>query len=110
MESKKTNGASCVRFSDPERRQIEEATRATGNSIPWLLKNAFFSYGPIRPVFDRTSAAELRMELNRIGININQIAREINSGLKKGWHQEFQECNRLLERITNSLGMKIANR
>lgn len=110
MESKKTNGASCVKFSDFERRQIEESARTTGQSIPWLLKNAFFSYGPVRPVFDRQSAVELRKELNRIGVNINQIAREINSGIKKGWHEEFQECNRHLQRIIVSLGVKIANR
>lgn len=109
MENKKNHGATCVRFSDVELKIMEEAASTTGRSIPWLLKNSFFSKGAIRPMFDKESAYKIRMELNRIGGNINQIAREINSGIKKGWHLEFEECNRLLLEIVKMTAVKFAN-
>lgn len=109
MDTKKNSGASCVRFTEQELTVIENASKSTGFSIPQLLKNAFFNGRIVRPIFDKESAHDIRIELNRIGVNINQIAREINSGLKKGWHLEFEECNRLLSKITQSIAVKFAN-
>lgn len=99
-----------VRFSEQEFARIEKASRTTGRSIPWLLKTAFFNNGDLSPAFDKESARALQVELNRIGVNINQIAREINSGIRRGWNKEFEELNHRLGQILQMMAVRFANR
>ena len=99
-----------VRFSDQEFAVIERASVTTGRSIPWLLKTAFFNIGEVSPMFDKESARNFITALNRIGVNINQIAREINSGIRRGWNKEFEELNLSLRQILQQLAARNGNR
>ena len=99
-----------VRFSEQEFSKIERDALTTGRSIPWLLKTAYFNVGEVSPAFDRESAKEFITALNRIGSNINQIAREINSGIRRGWNREFEELNRQLRQLLQVMAARHGNR
>ena len=40
-----------------------------------------------------------RMQLRRIGGNINQIAYQLNSGVLEGWHEEFNQALEILSEL-----------
>ncbi|MBS6521034.1 MAG: MobC family plasmid mobilization relaxosome protein [Clostridiales bacterium] len=57
----------------------------------------------------QTELEKIRMEVNRIGTNINQITKNNNSGLyflqdKKNLMQELQEIKRLMGQLTEKVG------
>lgn len=57
----------------------------------------------------QTELEKIRMEVNRIGTNINQITKNNNSGLyflqdKKKLMQELQEIKTLMEQLTEKVG------
>ena len=83
--------SSHVRLSEPEHQRIRKEQQITGKSIPWLLKNAYFK-GPLCvPLMGVEEQRALLVELRRIGNNINQIAKKINSGFREGWNEEFNQ-------------------
>ena len=102
--------SSHVRFTDQEFHKIDRAARSIGRSIPWILKTAFFNSGELCPAFDKESARSLQVELNRIGNNINQIARQINQGLARGWNSEFEKINSQLTQIVQFMAVRLGNR
>jgi len=89
-EEKKRLPSSHVRFTEREYAQIEKAQRETGLSIPDLLKHAYFKHAHLmRPLFTKEQVEGIMVELRRQGNNLNQITKQINSGLRTGWNQSF---------------------
>lgn len=79
-----------VRFTETEYAQVEQAQRETGLSVPDLLKKAFFKHRTLlRPLLSREQVEQIMAELRRQGNNLNQIAKQINSGLREGWNPSF---------------------
>jgi len=68
-----------VRVSDEEKRQIERKAEAAGMSVSRYLAERGTSEDAIREVEGREEEAEalveLRREIAKIGVNVNQIAR-----------------------------------
>ncbi len=97
--------SSCVKFSENEFIEIKKAQVTTGESIPTLLKNAFFqnSLKLRTPMFSDVEARKITNQIARLGNNINQIARKVNSGLAKGWSQEIREVIQELKIIRQFL-------
>jgi hypothetical protein len=85
-DSRRTN----VRFSKTEFDRIREESRIIGESIPSLLKQAYFKRKPVSVLLDATDRKAVFAELRRIGNNANQIAKCVNTGFFKDWHSEFQ--------------------
>ena len=82
--------SSHVRFTEIEYKRIQRMQQTTGLSVPDILKkNTFERMGIERPLYDREHADRAIVELKRIGNNLNQIAKQINSGLMTGWSQSF---------------------
>jgi hypothetical protein len=88
---KKYTHASCVKFDDKEYTQIKKASKVTGRSIPDILRSSYFLKPIGRPLVENSMAKKIVSELNRIGNNVNQIARQVNNGIYEGWHSEFKE-------------------
>jgi Bacterial mobilisation protein (MobC) len=86
MDSRRTN----VRFSESEYERIREESRIIGESIPSLLKQAYFKRKPVTVLLDATDRKAVFADLRRIGNNANQLAKRVNSGFVKDWHPEFQ--------------------
>ncbi len=99
-----------VRFTDVEFDRITEESRTSGKSIPQLLKMSHFRRKKIAPFFDKDDAHAFCSELRRIGNNVNQIARRVNSGALEGWYEEFGKVFNLLselqQRVVGAYGVR----
>jgi hypothetical protein len=80
-----------VRFSDEEFERISDEAKLAGLSLPSLLKRSHFSRKKLQLLLGEVERHALCAEVRRIGNNVNQIARRVNSGALEGWHSEFQE-------------------
>jgi hypothetical protein len=91
--------SSHVRFGDEEYCKIEEDSINTGKSIPSLLKERYFSGPRPLPLFSKSDLEKLVTELGRIGNNMNQIARRVNSGIRAGFAGEFEDAQRSFNQL-----------
>ena len=80
-----------VRFSESEYIRIKKEAHLSGESLPLLLKQSFFRGKKLKLLFDEETRHWVCRELRRIGTNVNQIARKVNSGALEGWHSEFEK-------------------
>lgn len=103
--------SSHVRFTQNELRRLEKMQKATGLSIPDILKkNTFNRVDLERPLYEREHAEKIMTELKRIGNNLNQIARQINTGLMTGWSQSFNSLTRAFVDLRHLIAVNHANR
>lgn len=108
---KKHLPSSHVRFTEAELARIQRMQQATGRSIPDLLKGALLKRFDLeRPLFSREDADRLLAELRRQGNNLNQIAKQINSGLMTGWSQSFNALVRGYVDLRHMISVNHANR
>lgn len=100
LKSKLKNSfSSHVRFSSGEYQMLTDDSAQTGESIPQLLKEAYFNGPREAPLISKPDLAKLAADLGRIGGNVNQIARRLNSGVRFGFHDEISEVQKSLDLI-----------
>lgn len=74
-------------------------------SIPKLLKACYFRGPPAVPVVAHEEARAIIAELRRIGTNINQIARQLNSqGLSGDVQRVISDAVESLRSLRTTLG------
>ncbi len=99
-----------VRFTEPEFQQIQSDSNVTGKSLPTLLKETYFVGSPMVPLMSKEDQRTLLGQLGKIGNNINQIARALNSGFRAGFYNEILEVrtmfDQLLSFVTRTYGKK----
>ena len=108
-QSKKDSGSkksksSCVRFSMDEYNRITSEAKVLGESIPTLLKMRYFNQKVIAPLLSGDDTRRVTVALSRIGNNVNQIARKINSGFREGSSQPLESIAEDLRVIKTYLG------
>ncbi len=99
----KTKKRSTVRFTEEEFAQLKIDVEITGLSIPKLLKLSHFSKKKLRLLLAAEERHQVCTELRRIGNNINQIARCVNSGALEGWYSEFQDALKAISELQQML-------
>ena len=99
--TKSAGKASFVRFSDEEHLAIQKLALEHGESIPELLKKCFFGNPPKQPIVSDENARAIMIGLNRIGNNLNQIARKVNTGFREGFISAFDEVRDDLRALKN---------
>lgn len=93
-------GLRChVRFTDEEFEKIKKHKEYTGKTVPQLLKQAYFSKQIVLPLLSLVHFRDLIIELKRIGNNVNQIARKLNSESEKPELFSLLKLNEELSRI-----------
>ena len=94
----------CLRLSQAERERLETSAKQCGLSKSDYLRKLLNGI----PVRARPSpeVRALRKEINRIGVNVNQIARKVNAHL--GAAEDIRACQQLLADIYR-LMYQIAN-
>lgn len=102
-ESRKLEFRANVRFSESEYKRLLRDQAASGHSIPWLLKTAYFSKNLAPPTLDAETRSAVTRELNHIGNNVNQIARQANAGIIRGIQRDVAEMLKLLEVLRSFL-------
>lgn len=68
------------RVSEDEFQRLQEMASRVGMSVPAFCKEKAKGSKIKAPKVDREGAFQIAKELRRIGININQIAKYLNSG------------------------------
>lgn len=97
--SSRDHKRTTVRFTDEEYERVTEETALSGLSIPALLKGSHFRRAKLRLLFDEAERHVVCQELRRIGNNVNQIARRVNSGVLEGWHKDFAEVLQMISEL-----------
>ena len=96
-------GSSHVRMSASEYSRIERDSIKSGKPIPELLREAYFSKPPLKVLFQKEDLITLRKDLNKIGNNINQVARKLNSGFMHGWNNTLELVLEQFQTLTNQI-------
>ena len=95
--------ATCVRFSPREYKRIKKKSDQSRKSIPQLLRDSYFGRLPTRVLLKDNDLDILRKDLNRIGNNLNQIARKLNAGLMHGWSNALESVSEQFETLTDQI-------
>jgi len=83
QNTKKKRYATCVRLSEEEFLKFKDLAEKLGISIPELLKSTL-QKRKLLPCH-KEDIQKLLVELSRIGNNVNQIAKRLNSGFRAGF-------------------------
>lgn len=79
MKSSKERRAN-IRFDEDEYIRICSDAQIYGETVPSVLKAVYFERLPPGPKFSKDDAIRISTAISRVGNNINQIARHLNSG------------------------------
>ena len=96
-------GSTHVRFTPEQFERITQDSKVTGESLPNLLKETYFSRPARAPLMRKDDVAMVMNQLIRIGNNLNQVARHLNSGFRSGFNEELQQISRDLTLLTKVL-------
>lgn len=92
-----------IRLTDDEHSKLQEIKRITGLSFPQIFKRALFNIHIKQPLVSKEQAREIIKELNRIGINVNQIARKLNSGIFNGYLEEIRNMEHAITKMKQTI-------
>lgn len=96
----------AFRVTDAERLQIEAAAAAAGLSVSEYARALILTARPPRRSRDKVSAGTLA-ELNRVGVNLNQITRALNrnpQAVPASLPQVVSEVRAAVERLAEGDG------
>lgn len=98
-EEQRTERLSGIRLTAAERVMIEDMAAAAGLPLAEFCRRAILRQ-KITPPPSRADDA-LLLELNRIGVNINQIAHAVNAGrgLPHSMPEVMEQLRRILDRL-----------
>ncbi|MEE2671390.1 MAG: plasmid mobilization relaxosome protein MobC [Bdellovibrionota bacterium] len=83
----KHGGSSHVRFTPREYSQVQKESFKKSKSIPTLLKDTYFKGRPEEVLISESDLEQLNKKMDRIGNNLNQVAKKLNSGFMHGWNE-----------------------
>lgn len=104
-----TRAARYIRFSPEEYEKLLDDEKKTRLGAQDLLKRAYFGGGGIALLMTDEDRDRLMTELSRIGANVNQIAKKVNSGFREGFNQEIVEVRTHLTMILTWLTAKYSH-
>ena len=97
-----------VRLTEAEHQALLE--RMTGGELATWIRNTCLDEKPNKKRNYKAADPQLLAALGRIGGNLNQIARKINSGLMTGWSQSFNSLTRAFVDLRHLISVNHANR
>ncbi len=101
--------AICLKLSIEEYNQLEEVSKERGENIQTLIRKSVLNNSNLRPLMPSTDAKSHLTELRRIGNNINQISRMMNSGYRRDWYDSFENCVDNLELLKKVFTKNVAS-
>ncbi len=101
MQDKTTKNPHQIKFriSDPELEKAQKETKILGTTVTEFAKITFLNRVPITVLLSNEEAKAIMLQLQRIGTNLNQIARHLNSGIREGFHRELNELTEQVNTI-----------
>ena len=108
-QKRKQKPAVLIRVSEEELRHMEKVATAYGETVQKLFRKFVNGLTIPKVVLHPEGAQSLLVAINRIGNNINQIARRMNEGNARGWYHEFNQAKDELGEIRNLLRAQLGN-
>lgn len=108
-----TRFAFYIRVTESEYARVKTMCDSTRCTAQDLFKKALLGRVNLeKPIYLFTPEAtqEIKTDLSRIGNNVNQIAKKVNSGLMQGWSTALNGVYRALLDLNAKLEAKHANR
>ena len=102
-----------IRVTPQEYLRVLKMAQATRKNPQELFKRALFDRVDLeKPIYLMLpeQAEDCRNDLKRIGNNVNQIAKHLNSGLMTGWTQALGAVHADFIRLERKLELNSANR
>lgn len=111
MRKKLYDKQALIRCTESELKQLHEKARRANLSLSRFLVKSGLSDGKILTIKERQEINQLRFEVRKIGINLNQIAYSINLS-RRGQGQppaqsKIDEIQELIEQVLRKLLAKI---
>lgn len=88
---------SHLRFTAEEYERLVTDAKTYGETIPNLIKAVYFKKKLPPPAMAKGDAERVLAALNRIGNNVNQIARQLNAGFREGFTPQLADWQRRSE-------------
>lgn len=82
--------ACYIRLTQQEYDRLQKDSKLTGRPVQYLLKHAYFKGGPVVLLMQDEERDKFMVQLHRIGNNVNQIAKHLNSGFAFGFQPELE--------------------
>lgn len=82
--------ACYIRLSDSQYDQIKRDSLKCGKSVPDLMKEAYFQGESLTILMADSDKHYLFTQIQRMGNNINQIAKKVNAGFAFGFEQDLE--------------------
>lgn len=107
LPNRKRNIPLCIRVSEKEHQALEQKLKESNKNKTDYLVSILLNQEICVYSFDQ-DIKEIFYELQKIGVNLNQIARKINSGMFQGCEEDIRRitrkhtelCNQFLNFIT----------
>lgn len=111
MRKKLYDKKALVRCAEPELKQLHEKAKEANLSLSRFLVKSGLSDGKVLTTQERQEINQLRFEIRKIGVNLNQIAYSINLN-RRGQGQpptqnEINEIQNLIEQVLRKLLKKL---
>lgn len=93
-------------MSEQEYQRLEQMANNVGMSVPMFCKKKAQGARMKAPLIDRQGAIQIASELRKIGVNVNQIAKHLNSGgnASEGQINALQrELNDIWQQLSSAL-------
>ncbi len=102
----KCRSAVYIRLSLAEQRRLATDAEILGKTAPEVMKDVYFGRAPTVPLLASADQQALMVALARIGNNMNQIARHLNSGGRPTFQAELTLTLRELTALRSFLTSK----
>ena len=76
-------------MSPDEHQRLAADAETFGKSLPDMLRVGYFRGAPAAPLVAKREAQAILVALARLGNNVNQIARQVNSASRPTYASEF---------------------
>jgi hypothetical protein len=111
MREKKYDKSALVRCTERELLQLHQKAAAADLSLSRFLMKSALSDGKVLTAKEQTEIKQLRFEIRKIGVNLNQIAYAVNAS-RRGQSQppeqsEIEDIQKLVERVLRKLLEKL---
>ena len=81
-----------VQLTEEEMKQVENLCISYGEKVQKLFRRLIFGVELPKVVLHPEGSRDLLGAINRIGNNVNQIARRVNEGHTRGWYHESEKA------------------
>ena len=82
--------ACYIRLNQREHDRLQKDVLKSGKKATTLIKKAYFDQNPVVLLMSDPDRDHFFSEINRIGNNVNQVAKKLNSGFAYGFHQDLE--------------------